>query len=147
MDRVLKLQQASYELAQPDNMSLELLPPSSNSPSQGILLVSHAGNRGVIMVAGMEPPSTSSGYHVWLMRGQDKVWAGQIGIDDRGWGTVSLILPESIMGFEKVELTEADSRNTSAPPTDTVLVGDLVSMNTPDTPQMLNYAPIGQFSR
>ena len=51
------------------------------------------------------------------------------------------------MGFEKVELTEVDSRNTSAPPTDTVLVGDLVSMNTPDTPQMLNYAPIGQFYR
>lgn len=66
MDRVLKLQQASYELAQPDNMSLELLPPSSNSPSQGILLVSHAGNRGVIMVAGMEslpvpPPATMCG--------------------------------------------------------------------------------------
>jgi hypothetical protein len=43
MDRVLKLQQASYELAQPDDMSLELLPTSSNSPSQGILLVSHDG--------------------------------------------------------------------------------------------------------
>ncbi|HIF44445.1 MAG TPA: anti-sigma factor [Dehalococcoidia bacterium] len=128
-------------------MSLELLPPSSNSPSQGILLVSHDGDRGVIMVAGMEPPSTSSGYHVWLMRGQDKVSASQIGIDDRGWGTVSLILPESIKGFEKVELTEADSRNTSAPPPDMVLVGDLVSMNTPDTPRMLNYAPIRQFYR
>jgi hypothetical protein len=28
-----------------------------------------------------------------------------------------------------------------------VLVGDLVSMNTPDTPRMLNYAPIRQFYR
>ena len=99
------------------------------------------------MVAGMEPPSTSSGYHVWLMAGQDKVWAGQIEIDDRGWGTVSLILPESIMVFEKVELTEADSPNTSAPPTDMVLVGDLVSMNAPYRPRMLNCAPIGQFYR
>ena len=60
---------------------------------------------------------------------------------------MSLILPESITGFEKVELTEADSRNTSAPPPDMVLVGDLVSMNTPDTPRMLNYAPIRQFYR
>ena len=100
-----------------------------------------------IMVAGMEPPNASSGYHVWLMRGQDKVWASQIGIDDRAWGTVSLILPESIKGYEKVELTEADSRNTSAPPTDMVLVGDLVSMNTPGTPRGLNYTPIGQFYR
>ena len=150
MDRVLKLQQASYELAQPDNMSLELFPPASNSRSQGILLVSHDGRRGVIMVAGMEPPRASSGYHVWLMRGQDKVWAGKIGIDDRGWGTVSLVLPESIMGFEKVELTEANSQNTTAPPTDMVLAGDLISMNTqntPNAPQLVTYVPMGQFYR
>ena len=81
------------------------------------------------------------------MRDQDKVWAGQIGIDDRGWGIVSLILPESIMVFEKVELTETDSPNPSAPPTDMVLVGALVSMNAPDRPRMLNCAPIGQFYR
>ena len=65
MERVLKLQQASYELAQPNNMSLELHPPSSGSHSQGILLVSNDGNRGVVMVAGMEPPerpkATTSG--------------------------------------------------------------------------------------
>ena len=57
------------------------------------------------MVEGMEPPSASSGYHVWLMSGQDKVWASQIGIEDLGRGIVSLILLESIKGFEKVELT------------------------------------------
>ena len=61
--------------------------------------MSHDGNPGVIMVARMEPPSASSGYHVWLISGQDKVWASQIGIEDRGWGIVSLILPESIKGF------------------------------------------------
>ena len=60
---------------------------------------------------------------------------------------MSLILPESIKGFEKVELTEAGSRNTSAPPTNMVLVGDPVSMNTPDTPRMLDYAPIEQVYR
>ena len=63
---------------------------------------------------------------------------------------MSLILPESIKGFEKVELTEADSRNTSAPPTNMVLVGDPVSMDTPDTPdtpRMLDYAPIEQVYR
>jgi len=51
------------------------------------------------------------------------------------------------MVFEKVELTETDSPNTSAPPTDMVLVGDLVSMNAPYRPRMLNCAPIGQFYR
>ena len=140
MDRVLKLQQASYELAQPDNMSLELLPPSAESPSQGIFLVNHDGNRGVVMVAGMEPHSTSTGYHVWLMRGQDKVWIGQIIPDERGWGTASLSLPESIMDFDKVELTEGNTGSATAPLTDMVLQGSLVSIN---DPRLVTYAPMG----
>lgn len=144
MERVLKLQQASYELAQPDNMSLELHPPSTGSHSQGILLVSNDGNRGVIMVAGMDQPSAAEGYNVWLMRGQDKVWVGQVVTDDRGWGTVSLTLPESIMDFEKVELTEGDNRRTATPPTDMVLEGNLVSMN---MPRLVTDAPVSQLIR
>ena len=135
MDSVLKLQQASYELAQPDNMSLELSSPVAESSSQGILLVSRDGSRGVIMVAGMKPPSPSMDYHVWLMRGQDKLWVGQVGVDSQGWGTVSLQLPESIMDFEKVELTAGSS--SVVPQKNMVLQGSLVSMN---SPQMVTYA-------
>jgi hypothetical protein len=131
METVLKLQQASYELAQPDNMSLELHSPSVGSSSQGILLVSSDGSRGVIMVAGMNPPTEAMEYHVWLMRGQDKLWVGKIGVDSRGWGTVSLQLPESIMGFEKVELTEGSTNDAAGQQTDMVLQGNLVSMNNP----------------
>ena len=128
METVLKLQQANYELAQPDNMSLELNPPSTGSSSQGILLVNRDGSRRVIMVAGMNPPNPSTNYHVWLMRGRDKLWVGKIAVDTQGWGTVSLKLPESIMAFEKVELTAG---STTGPQTDMVLQGNLVSMNTP----------------
>jgi len=84
METVLKLQQASYELAQPDNVSLELNPPSAGSSSQGILLVSHDGSRGVIIVSGMNPPTTATDYHVWLMRGRDKLWVGKISVDAQG---------------------------------------------------------------
>ncbi len=131
MDTVLKLQEASYELARPDNMSMELRSPYAGSRSQGILLVSSDGSRGVIMVAGMEPPSPSTSYHVWLMRGQDKVWAGKIDVDSRGWGTVSLQLPEPIMGFEKVELTASANPDAAQSQSDMVLEGHLVSMNAP----------------
>jgi len=137
MDTVLKLQQASYELARPDNMSLELRSPYAGSRAQGILVVSSDGSRGVIMVAGMEPPSPSTSYHVWLMRGKYKVWVGQVGVDSRGWGTVSLQLPESIMGFERVELTSSTSPNDTQPQTDMVLEGNLVSMN---APRLVTYA-------
>ena len=129
MNSVLKLQQASYELAQPDNMSLELSPTAPESSSQGILLVTRDGSRGVIMVAGMKPPSPSMDYHVWLMSGQDKLWVGQVGVDSQGWGTVSLQLPQPNMDFEKVELT-ADN-NTVDPQKNMALQGNLVSINNP----------------
>lgn len=139
MDTVLRLQQASYELAQPDNISLAVRSPYAGSSSQVILLVSSDGSRGVIMVAGMDPLIPSIDYHVWLMRGRDKVWVGRLGVDVGGWGTVSLQLPESIIGFEKVELTAGNIRSTSDPQKDMVLEGNLVSMT---TPRMVTYATL-----
>ena len=139
MDTVLRLQQASYELAQPDNISLAVRSPYAGSSSQVILLVSSDGSRGVIMVAGMDPLIPSIDYHVWLMRGRDKVWVGRLGVDVGGWGTVPLQLPESIIGFEKVESTAGNIRSTSDPQKDMVLEGSLVSMT---TPRMVTYATL-----
>lgn len=139
MDTVLRLQQASYELAQPDNISLAVRSPYAGSSSQVILLVSSDGSRGVIMVAGMDPLIPSIDYHVWLMRGRDKVWVGRLGVDVGGWGTVPLQLPESIIGFEKVELTAGNIRSTSDPQKDMVLEGSLVSMT---TSRMVTYATL-----
>ena len=131
MDTVLRLQQASYELAQPDNISLAVRSPYAGSSSQVILLGSSDGSRGVIMVAGMDPLIPSIDYHVWLMRGRDKAWVGRLGVDVGGWGTVRLQLPESIIGFEKVELTAGNIRSTFDPQKDMVLEGSLVSITTP----------------
>ena len=139
MDTVLRLQQASYELAQPDNISLALRLPYARSRSQGTLLVSSDGSRRLIMVAGMNPLSPSTDYHVWLMLGRDKVWVGRVGVDAGGWGTVSLQLPASIMGFEKVELTAGNNQSTSDPQKDMVLENSLVSMT---TPRMVPYAAL-----
>ena len=50
--------------------------PYAGSRSQGILLLSSDGSRGLIMVAGMGPLSPSTDYHVWLRRGRDKVRVG-----------------------------------------------------------------------
>ena len=50
--------------------------PYAGSTSQGILLLSSDGGRGLIMVAGMGPLSQSTDYHVWLMRDRDKARVG-----------------------------------------------------------------------
>ena len=62
-------------------------------------------------------------------------WRGRVG----GWATVSLQLPESIIGFEKVELTAGNIRSTSDPQKDMVLEGSLVSTT---TPKMVTYAAL-----
>ena len=62
-------------------------------------------------------------------------WRGRVS----GWATVSLQLPESIIGFEKVELTAGNIRSTSDPQKDMVLEGSLVSMT---TPRMVTYATL-----
>ena len=87
----------------------------------------------------MDPLIPSTDYHVWLMRGRDKVWVGRLGVDVGGWGTVSLQLPESIIGFEKVVLTASNIRSTSDPQKDMVLEASLVSMA---TPRMVPYAAL-----
>ena len=88
---------------------------------------------------GMDPLIPSTDYHVWLMRGRDKVWVGRLGVDVGGWGTVSLQLPESIIGFEKVELTAGNIRSTFDPQKGMVLEGSLVSMA---APRMVTYATL-----
>jgi hypothetical protein len=61
------------------------------------------GHRAMVMVTGMR--DRSSTYHIWLMRQGDRVWAGKLDVDDRGWGTTWLQPGESLFKFEKVELT------------------------------------------
>jgi len=51
--------------------------PYAGSTSQGILLLSSGGGRGLIMVAGMDPLNPSTGYHVWLIRSRGKVSVGR----------------------------------------------------------------------
>ena len=87
----------------------------------------------------MDPLIPSTDYHVWLMRGRDKAWVGRLGVDVGGWVTVPLQLPESIIGFEKVELTAGNIRSTFDPQKDMVLEGSLVSMA---APRMVTYATL-----
>ena len=51
--------------------------PYAGSRSQGILLLSSDGSRGLIMVADMGPLSPTNDHHVSLTRGRDKVRVGR----------------------------------------------------------------------
>ena len=75
------------------------------------------------MVAGMRViPST---YHIWLLRQGDRVWAGKLDVDDRGWGTTWMQPAESLFKFEKVELTAATADTSVPAPQAMVLEGEI----------------------
>jgi hypothetical protein len=131
MNNIQQLQQTSWEMARPDNQALLLSSPAADSPSQGVLLMSSDGKRGVIMVSGMDPQPDES-YHVWLMRGGERVWAGQLDVNALGWGSVTLQPPEPISRFETVELTLGDGSAPDARPMDMVLQATLVSTRAPE---------------
>ena len=131
MSNIQQLQQTSWAMARPDNQTLLLSSPAAGSSSQGVLLMSSDGRRGVIMVSGMDPKPDES-YHVWLMRGGERMWAGQLDVDAKGWGSVTLQPPEPISRFETVELTLGDGSTPAARPMDMVLQATLVSAKAPE---------------
>lgn len=104
-ETVRQLQLTSYWLADPSNQPLKLEPPAGQGNSRGVLLIASDGRRAELIVAGMQ--DLSSTYHIWLLRQGDRVWAGKLEVDDRGWGTTWLQPSESLFRFEKVELSAA----------------------------------------
>lgn len=102
-ETVRQLQLTSYWLADPSSQPLKLEPPGGLGNSRGVLLIASDGRRAVVIVTGMRDLSAT--HHIWLMRQGDRVWAGKLEVDDKGWGTASFQPGESLFKFEKVELT------------------------------------------
>ncbi len=98
-------QQTSYALAQPGNQTLEMIPARPGVESQGVLVISEGGGAGLLMVSGLMPPQPDSVYHVWLTYGGQRHWAGEMDVDERGWGTMPLNPPDSLLDYDSVQLS------------------------------------------
>ena len=124
-DTVQQLRLANYWLASPEVQSMSLKPPSGTGSSRGIMLVANNGDLAMLLLTGMGERPVSSTYHVWLMRGDDKVWVGKLQVDDRGWGTTTIQPDESVFRFDKVELTAVTVSDTDSGLIDMVLEGEI----------------------
>lgn len=118
-ETVRQLKLTSYWLADPSNQPLKLEPPGGLGNSRGVLLIASDGRRAVVIVTGMR--DLTSTYHIWLLRQGDRVWAGKLEVDDRGWGTAWFQPGDSLFKFEKVELTAVTS-GISAPGTQAMVL-------------------------
>ena len=105
-DTALKhLMAADYLMAQQATQPLPLQPTSGDSQSEGLLLVTRDGRRAVLMLANTARESPARSYRVWLARNGQQVPMGTINVDAAGWGTMPLNPPESLYGFDWVNLT------------------------------------------
>ncbi len=105
-DAALKqIMETNYLMARPFTQPLLLLPTHGGSESEGVLLVANDGRKAILMLANMEPSQPSQTYQVWLARNGQRFPAGQISVDATGWGTMALSPPESLFGFDWMNLT------------------------------------------
>ena len=127
MDRLKELRAASDFLAETESTDVILESPNDSGNSGGILLVADDGRRAMLMVTGMRELEPPSSYDVWLVRQGQSMWAGQLKVDSKGWGAVTLHPPEPLFKFDMVRLTPAPSSDPVPGRGDMVLEGQIVS--------------------
>ena len=98
-------QQTSYALAQPGNNTLVLAPARPGIDSRGILVMSEDGHEAILMASDLDLPQPDEVYHVWLTRGGQWYWAGEMDVDERGWGTMPLNTADSLYEYDSVQLS------------------------------------------
>lgn len=98
------LMAANYLMAQ-QPQPLPLQSTSGDSQSEGLLLVTRDGRRAVLLLTNTAREAPARSYRVWLARNGQQVPMGTINVDDSGWGTMPLNPPESLYGFDWVNLT------------------------------------------
>ena len=98
-------QETSYVLAQPGNQTVVLTAARPEVDSKGVMILSEDGREAVLMASDLAQPQPDSVYHVWLTRGGQWYWAGELDIDDRGWGTMPLRSPDSLLQYDTVQIS------------------------------------------
>lgn len=98
-------QQTSYALAQPGNRTVVLSAARPGVDARGFLVVSGDDSAGILMVSDLVPPLPDSVYHVWLTRGGQRFWAGEMQVDGQGSGAMQLMPGDSLTNYDSIQLS------------------------------------------
>ena len=124
VDMLLEQRSMSYIMALPDKDMMPLQGGEGDSKARGMLIVSSHGSTGVLMANGLEPSSEDNAYRVWLRRNGQRLTVGQLWVDNRGWGTLTLWPDLPITFYQQVWITAEPSPDAGSVP---VLWGSIVS--------------------
>ncbi len=106
---------------------LRPLHPSANA--SGMLLVAEDGRRAMLMVDGLPELEQPSSYHVWLVRNDERIWAGQLKVDSYGRGAVTIHPPEPIFQYDMVRLAAHPAVGSQHEKAEMVLEGQILAKN------------------
>ena len=98
-------QQTSYALAQPGNQTVVLTAARPGVDARGFLVVSGDGMAGLLMVSDLALPQPDSVYHVWLTRGGQRFWAGEMEVDGQGSGAMQLLPSDPLQQYDSIQLS------------------------------------------
>jgi hypothetical protein len=98
-------QETSYVLAQPGNQTIVLTSARPGVDSKGVMVLSEDGREAVLMASDLAPLRPDSVYHVWLTSGGQWYWVGQLDVDNRGWGTMPMSFPDSLLQYDTVQIS------------------------------------------
>ena len=105
-----QMMETNYLMARPFTQPLLLRPTDGSSDSEGVLLVNNDGREAILMLSNMDRSRPSQSYQVWLGRNGQQFPIGEIAVDSSGWGTIALKPPESLYGFDWINLTVDEPR-------------------------------------
>ena len=134
-------QETSYALAQPGNRTFGLSAAAPGVESRGVMVLSEDGREGVLLASDLPAPRPDSVYHVWLTRGGQWYWAGEMDVDERGWGTMPMTSRDSLLQYDSVQVSHgmgvaaamaAPVGSTERAKATAGMVGDLVLVATLD---------------
>ena len=122
-----QVMETSYLMARPYTQPLLLRPTDGSSDSEGILLVNSDGREAILMLSNMERTRPAQGYQVWLARDGHQYPIGDMTVDSSGWGTMALYPPESLYGFDWINLTVDEPESASGLSGEMVLQTRIIS--------------------
>ena len=99
-------QQTSLALAQQGNQTVLLSAMQPDAAARGFLVVSVDGSAGILMVSKLTPSKPDSVYHVWLTKGDQRFWEGELAVDDSGIGTMQLIPGDSLLSYDSIQVSQ-----------------------------------------
>ncbi len=103
---VQRWQQTSLALAQQGNQTVLLSATQPGAAARGFLVLSVDGFSGILMASQLAPPRPDSVYHVWLTKGGQRFWEGELAVDNSGIGAMQLIPGDSLLNYDAIQVSQ-----------------------------------------